>query len=402
MSVQLLNITFNLSPGRTDGPSVTIRRNARDNVRLPEWRLRETFTSEQCPIAYSNAQARDQTVSIRVRLSGPAGTSFRVRALGPDRAEQARLGCALMYFYWLMPFSQWQSFSVLGEIEPFVIFFPQTQTVAQFSEAELTVELSGHSIGARGVWVSDTNWRWQYLDESGIWRDIITTRHRVYCLDAHPTLPWQQDYMAGANPRLPWVDALEVACAWAAGAHNADDVARAICRGVWNAGSTGLLRYDPSRRGDFADDENRGGRFDLSLFLSHLRSGTAARSVQCFDCAAAVSTLANILGADLDQYQFTIDWAPDDTRSKPVLLIGHSNPTRATWITHEVVSVPTPPSGSRVWDACLQLNAPSLRPPVTFVGRQVLGMTFADYRVLFLTEGSRAHDPMRGRRDLVI
>jgi hypothetical protein len=307
----------------------------------------------------------------------------------------------LIFFYWLMPFLRWQSLSMLGEVEPFIISFPQTQTVAQFSEAELTVELSGHSIGAAGVWVSDTNWRWQYLDESGIWRDIITTRHRVYCLNAHPTLPWQQD-MDGANPRLPWVDALEVACAWAAGAHNADDVARAICRGVWNAGSTGLLRYDRDRQGDFAEDDNRIGRFDLSLFLSHLRSGTAARSVQCFDCAAAVSTLANVLGADVDQYQFTIDWPPTGKGSKPVLLIGHSDPGPATWTTHEVAAVPTPPTGYRVWDACLQVNTPALRPPVRFLGRQVLGMTFADYKALFLAEGSRAHDAIRGRRDLVI
>lgn len=402
MSIRLLNITFNLSPGSTDGPSVTIRRNASDDVRLPEWRRDETVSAEQCPVAYSSAKARGQTVNIRVLMSGPAGRSFTVRALGPDRAEQDRLGCALTILYGLLrllPFPQWQQLNMIGWVEPFIITFPETQRVDQISTAEVTVPLSDHRIGGTGVWVSNTSWRWQYASEPGSWSDIVTSRHRVYCLIDHPTRPWQQEYMGGDNPRLPWTNALDLACEWAAWSRTADSVASAMTRGVWDAGVSGLLRYEVGSSA-FVSGGPLGGRFDLAGFLSHLRGGTGARSIECYDCAAAVSTLANLLGANLRQHQFSY---LQGRESESVLLIGHGRDSRATWSEHEVASVATPPRGSKVWDACLQLNAAAPTAEGSFIGQPVHGMTFADYKTLFLGDevGGTVLTGLLGHRDLV-
>ena len=396
MSVQLLSIAFNLSPGSTDGPSVTIRRNALDEVRIPEWRSGETFTADQCLVAYSNTRAQDQDINIRVRMRGPAGSSFRIRAIGPDRAEQQRLGCALIFVHLvlrLLPFPQGQRLSMLGDVGPFVVSFPQTQTVDQFSETEMTVSLSDHSVGAMGVWISNTSWRWQYDDGLG-WHDIVTSRHRVYCLHNHPTLPWQQDYMDGANRRLPWTEALDIACEWSAWARSASDIATAITNGVWNAGSSGLFRYGPPEMDpEFASD-NLTGTFNLTRFLDHLQRGRSARVVQCYDCAAAVSTLANLLGANLDQCQFNFG-----DQSRLLLLIGHSVPERAWWTEHAVTIVP-PPS-TDIWDACLQLNVAAPPRGVSFLGQPVRGISFSSYKALFLENVAQSTTRYRGRRDIV-
>ena len=404
MSVELLSIAFNLPPGNTDGPSVTIRRNAVDAIPLPEWRSGETLTADQSLVAYSNVKAQNQVVNIRIRMRGPAGSSFRIRALGPDRTEQQRLGCALVFFYLLLrllPFPQRERLNMLGDIEPFTIAFPQTQTVDQFSEAERTISLSNHSIGGTGVWVSNTNWRWQYEDDSG-WHDIVTTRHRVYCLHDHPTRPWQQDYMGGANPKLPWTDALDIVCEWSAFARSAGDIATAIADGVWNAGSSGLFRYDASGSDPEFTSVDLGGTFNLTRFLGHLQRARGTRPVQCYDCAAAVSTLANLLGADLDQFQFNFGGLPGalEGGSRLLLLIGHRDPERASWTEHEITTVPRA-IGSQVWDACLQLNrvvTPTSR--VSFIGEPPRGMLFSRYKTLFLEDPMQQTPTRRGRRDI--
>jgi hypothetical protein len=298
----------------------------------------------------------------------------------------------------LTPFPQWQRLNMLGGVGPFTIGFPTTQTVDLFSEAEMTISLSDHSIGGTGVWVSNTNWRWQYEDDLG-WHDIVTTRHRVYALHDHPTRPWQQDYMGGANPRLPWTDALDIACEWSAWARSAGDVATAITNGVWDAGSTGLFRYDSSGASSGAEPEFASaglpGNFNLTGFLNHLQRARGTRPVQCYDCAAAVSTLANLLGADLDQFQFNFAG-----ESRLLLLIGHSTPERASWTEHAVAIVRG--ADPQFWDACLQLNrvtVPTAR--VSFIGEPARGMPFSRYKTLFLEEPMQMTPSSgRGRRDI--
>jgi hypothetical protein len=288
---------------------------------------------------------------------------------------------------WLVSFLRWER-NVLGEIEPFSVAFPDVvQTVDQLSEIEITVPLSRSAIGGLGVSVNNTYWDWKYQDEFGEWRDLITTRHRVYCVVRHPTLPWQEDFMGGANPNLPWTDALDLACEWAAGARSADAAASAIVGGVWTA----TLRYDVE---GFASD-NVTGTFNLTEFIRHLRAGTSIHTVDCTDCAAAVSTFANILGGDFDQHQFT-----NVETSRAVKLIGHSETGPITWTLHEFASRPGGPTLSTrvIWDACLQLNAAT--SPAPFMPEPVQGMPFARYKNLFFG-ADRGLTVEMGRRHVV-
>jgi hypothetical protein len=173
---------------------------------------------------------------------------------------------------WLLPRRTWQELNILGEVLPFRIAFPQTTTGADTTEAEVTVELHRHALRNPGIWASNTRWRWQYFETSTRrWMDIITTHHRAYRLPGHPAEPWQQDYMGGENTRLPWVDAFEVACEWAALSADAYYTRRAIVREVWNLGAAGLLRYGIT----IPDGEKfvTVDTFHLTQFLDHLRHG---------------------------------------------------------------------------------------------------------------------------------
>jgi hypothetical protein len=395
LNPQLLSITFNLSPGDVTRPSVTLRRNMANPVVIPEWRLGETFAPEDCPVAYSNARIRGQPVSIRVRMRGPAGRRFSIRALGPDWLQQAELGCSLVFLYWLLPAQKWQQFSVLGQVPVFGIAFPQSKGAESMTEAEVTVDLRQHTIGSLGVWVSNTSWRWQFNEGLGPWTDIVTTSHRIFCLVDHPTLPWQQDYMDGSNRRLPWVDALEFACSWAAGARGYDAVLTAIVRGIWNAGSMGLFRYEPDPFPAFASSGVVGSTFALTDFLGQLRRPAGTRSIDCYGCAAATSTFADLLGLDLSQQAFT----STDAEAR-VLLIGHDGLERPSWNEHEVAKG----TDGRVWDACLQLNtSPEPSVPGSFIPQGVYGIDFTEYKRRFLGARSAASASVtyNGRRDLI-
>ena len=390
MDPELQSITFNISPGDLTQPSITLRRNAAEPVTIPEWRRRETNAPLDSPVAYSIARARNGQVSIRVRMRGPAGRTFNVRALGPDWLEQFQLGCIYSVFYWLLPISRWQQLTVLGDVPPFIISFPQTAGGEKMTEAEVTVTLR-HTIGNLGIWISNMRWRWEFSEGFGLpWRYITDSTHRVYCIADHSTAPWRETDPASSNRNLPWVDALEVACLWAAGSREMDAILRALVRGVWDAGSRGLLRY-----GNIDGAFTIGGGLNplnLTEFVRHIRTGTTARSVQCYDCAAVVSTLANLLGLNVEQYAFNF------ASERTALLIGHSRPSEIFWTEHEVARIGTG-SATRVWDACAQYNAGSSSDPRRFVARAVYGMSFPEFRPLLSDSGVAFQ--YNGRRDVI-
>jgi len=390
--MEVLSIQFNLEPGSTTQPSVTVRRNRSTPVVLPEWRLGQTFRPEDCAVVYAQSTSRG-AVRIRVRLRGPAGQTVEVRALGPEWIEQARLGCLLAVFYWLIPFQQWRQYNVLGEVRPFSVAFPQSPAGEKETETEVTVELYGHSLGNM-IWMTDTSWRWQFRAGFTPWRDIVTTHHRAYCIPSHPvepaSAPWRQSSDL-SDAKLPWLDAIDLACAWAAGSRDRDMTMRAIVRGIWGNGH--LLRYD---RVGFTSD-GLGEPFRLTEFIRHLRTGTSPRSVECYDTSAAVSTFANLLGFSVDQYAMSLPGRAEDVR--PVLRIGHTTPVLPAWTEHELAR-----DGANVWDACLQLALETPGRTDLFVPEPVYGMPLSTYRRRITATAAAAGSlatSYRGRRDIV-
>lgn len=389
--MEILSIQFNLEPGSVTQPSVTVRRNRSTPAVLPEWRLRETFRPEDCSVVYAQSASRG-AVRIRVRLRGPAGQSFEVRALGPEWTQQASLGCLLPFLYWLIPFQQWRQFNALGEVRPFSVVFPQSPTGAIETEQEVTVTLYGHSLGNM-IWTSDTAWRWQFRAALAPWQDMVTTHHRTYCIPTHPvdpgSAPWRQSSDL-ADPKLPWIDAIDLACMWAAGSRDFDVTMRAIVRGLWGNGH--LLRY---QRVGFTSPGVE-TPFQLTEFIRHLRTGTTVRTVECYDMAAAVSTFANVLGLNVMQYAMSL---PRDGSLRPVLPIGRTTPEPPSWFEHEVARV-----GPQIWDACLQLAREAPVSADIFVPEPVYGIPLARYKSLLTTNDTAARSIIpayQGRREVV-
>src|SRR5690606_30257510 len=98
-------------------------------------------------------------------------------------------------------------------------------------------------LGNRGVGVHDVAWQWQYRTSAGdAWTDIDITRHRILSVLDLPTAPWTPFPLDPAAVSLPWTDAMEVGCAWAAGSHTPSAIAARITESIWNLGGE-LFEY---------------------------------------------------------------------------------------------------------------------------------------------------------------
>jgi len=189
------------------------------------------------------------------------------------------------------------------------------------------------------------------------WEDLQISRHLIYTVLRVPTLPWLQQPFDAINTQLPWVDALERACTWAAGARDPREASSQITRAVYQLGDVGVLEYGC---GVGAGAAYSFPHFNLSALLARVAGGVGRGAyVNCSDCATFVSTLANLLGDDLWQSQMGES------------LIGFSvNPIRAigtalfappcgigSFRYHEVAWTGAAGDDDSVYDACLELDA---------------------------------------------
>src|SRR6185503_18724001 len=101
-------------------------------------------------------------------------------------------------------------------------------------------------------------WEWQYrTDENEERMPFCTTSHRVYCIFANPTDPWD---------RVPFSDEVcEIACNWAQGAQSEIPAATNITQAVFNLGQQGTVIYADAAT--YADAQ----LFNLEGFLSLLK-----------------------------------------------------------------------------------------------------------------------------------
>ncbi|MGH9239699.1 MAG: hypothetical protein ACRD3G_16780 [Vicinamibacterales bacterium] len=317
--------------------ALNIRRNATTEVELPEWTLGETDPDES-PAAYAIDAVHDQVIRIKVQLMliPPIDAVVNVRALGGG---------------------------VLGEAtrtEP--VHFTQGWTFPEF----IDFDLRNHHIGADGVRCEDIDWQWQFqlLGESA-WHDIGTTSHRIYVVLATPPLAWLQSPFP--HKRNPWTEVLDYSCAWAEGAKTAAEAAKLITH-VVNRPVAGI-KYDMENggKGHFTDDAS----FRCTAFLDRLRRGPASSSpalVNCSDCAAIVSTFANVLGCNLDQSKMC-DQSPngDVFHLNKIIAIGYTDfgfPLWGDWFGYHEVAWQGGTASDPVWDACLQTNANGPNQPL--------------------------------------
>lgn len=354
MSVALIAIAFNHAADGATPDALNIRRNATLPVPLPEWQRGASFSAADSLAAYAIEQLQARPITIWARFASllPQVRAAQIRAVQPP-LPWLNPGTA--------PFQPWQGWlqariNVLGEVAPQTVSFG-----AGGDSGWVPFTLQHTRLATCGVGVHQVRWHWQYrLALLDPWRDFTVSEHTIYTVLRTPRAPWLQQPMNAANTQLPWTEALDIACRWANGARDADEAAAAITRTVFALGA-GLLSYDCAIGAAAYAFEV----FLLTEFIERLRGGLGRGPyVNCSDCAAAVATFANVLGADLWESRmggpFTglLGYFPVN----PVRTIGSASWGLPCgwwpgWTFHEVAWSGDCNAADSVFDGCLQLDA---------------------------------------------
>jgi hypothetical protein len=395
VSVQLESITFNHDTAGHASDALTIRRNASQAVTIPEWRRGVSTHPEDSPAAYSLADVRQSRVTIRAEFtrSGRTPECVKVRALD----MKGRHGC-LYAIIEPLGLGRWLNAPIrnlLGSVRERTICFG-----ANDRSGSVELELVHHRLGSAGVERDVVLWQWQYRDEHGAWQEMGFTQHEVFAVLNAPRAPWQQQ--PSASTQLPWADALRHACVWARGALTADEATGKVTSAVYALGPARVL-YDCPGGGS---SHYSGGGFDLTAFLDRVNGGVGnGVYVNCSDCATIVSTMANLVGADV--WQSRMGWG---FALNPLLAIGS-----ATWQTacgwsgfnyHEVAWKGACTANEHIFDACLQVDVDSNPLAAPHTGELPRNMRFGnagdgDYRDRLSPSGSCTPQPASRTRRTV-
>lgn len=315
MSVSLKQLLFNHDASDKRGSALNLRVDYDQAMVGPEWSMQPGLQPSELPIAYAARQINPSRLGIfaNFRWRGLPPRRLEIQALPaqPRRATTdlqvslfraladnwAPINPALAAYYASLADMLQDSAPLLGRISPTPV------TIGANGESgPVFLHLNGNTLRASAVGIHEIAWRWQYRTASAPqWRDFDTSYHRIMTTLELPVAPWLQEPAQVWNSALPWSRALELACSWAAGARTRSEVAAMICAGVYAAGD-GKIEYGcpVGAREMYANTPM--GIFDLTAFIERAEGGLGnGPYVNCTDCACAVSTLANILGARLWQ-----------------------------------------------------------------------------------------------------
>ncbi len=229
--------------------------------------------------------------------------------------------------------------------------------------------LDTNSLAQLGVGKVSFQWTWQFRPgPAEPWSTFDQSSHRIYLLLSPPTEPWST-FPGPFNQTAPWINVLEIACEWAAGAQDTIAAASLITKAVNDLGGS-RFTYDAAVG---APHYTVLGvpRFLVDAFIDRLLGGPGAGPlVNCSDCATIVSTFANILGCDLWQSKMGLVTPPFGLN--PIRSIGFDNFTtlNGAFTFHEVAWSGDCTEFDTVYDACLHTDAdvnPTAAPHSAFL-----------------------------------
>jgi hypothetical protein len=337
--MQVEEIHFNHDTGGASADALTIRKGPGGSpIQAPEWR--RGFTPQ--PAAYASA-ALGPTITIKARFSGgPPGGTRQIRALDAYVEPSDPGGCLGWLVVLIASFIRAIFGNVLGDAAAKTVAFD-----ANGMSGLETFTLVNHKLKTASVGIRSTDWKWQQRPGTGKrkgpkWSTFDTSQHRIYTVLDTPAGPWTQG--AGNDTLLPWTDALDKACAWAAGATTKDAAAAAVTRAV---NTQPLQSYTPSTLFGFYT-------YHLSSYLGQLNGG-APFQLNCTDCADAVTTLSNLLGCDLWEGRFF------NMVTRKFLTLNGDPTVEASWVSwswgyHEICWLGAVGQFASVYDGCLQLD----------------------------------------------
>lgn len=343
MTAQLIEVLFNHDADDKRGSALNLRASMSAPLPLPEWQLRADGNVRQAPAAYACRSLVPNLLAIgaQIRWLGAPLAAIEVRALVAVTAGDTRPG-------------------LLGEI----LMRPVALEPNGLS-GRVLFDVRGGWIVSASVGVHRVAWRWQWRAQPGdSWADFALTQHEIFTTLLPPTAPWTGTPFVDANLALPWADVLAIACRWAAGAQTPTDAATFIAARLFALGGS-RFEYSCAVFGREMYANSLLAVFDCSAFVERVQGGDGnGRYVNCTDCACIVSTLANVLGAQLWQSRMG-SYVPAFLM-RPIRMIGG-----ARWdspcglglgfMFHEVAWSGLATEFDAVWDASLLVNA-DLRP----------------------------------------
>jgi hypothetical protein len=325
--MELTGIKFNYSQSTGTVNALSIRQNFTTVVAVPEW-LKGKTLPKSSPAAYSITAVAGKVITIQASFAADPGAPATVDV----RADGG---------------------GVLGAIDPTTISISGGASVPEF----VTLNLAHHQIGPPGILKQDIQWDWFYKSTDGTWVAMGSSSHRIYVVLDTPFLPWLQPPTPPASEtQLPWVDALDQACVWAAGKRNPVDAASAVTQAV---NSNLGLTYDISHGATkYTQAVGPTSWFLCTAFLAFINRQPEGKGnvVNCTDCATIVSTFANLLGCQLAA---AVMASPGGFLCNKIIAIGGGTvwnypfPPANRFSYHEVAWTGAFKHGDQIFDACL-------------------------------------------------
>lgn len=330
MSARLHQISFNHDAMDKRASALNLRLDYDEASGGPEWVMGGDGRVFVQPVAYAALAINPARLGIVATFgwSGPAPEGLEIRAVpepgGPDGLQgnaEALLAAAqsvallnpALAAYYRAAAALGTAPRLLGWIEPH-----RVPVGANGESPPVFLRLTGSLLAGSAVGIHEIGWRWQFRTMAGPdWTDFQTTAHRIHVTLETPKAPWLQSPPEAWNTALPWARALERACTWAAGARSEAEICALVCASVHALGR-GVIEYGcpVAAREMYANTPLN--LFDLTAFLERLDGAIGnGPYVNCTDCACAVSTLANLLGAELSQGrmgEYTPAFMTRDTR----------------------------------------------------------------------------------------
>ena len=350
MLLRLEAIKFNHDSNSANVDAFNIRKNEKDFIEVPEWRRGVSIEPKDSPAAYALCEMKCNILTIKAKFTfdGPDQLDLSIRAVDANLYQHPVTGNLspneLQLLAALVPDP---AGNVLGEV-----------IATPFTLSPGPTDFQSFNLGSVRIWdvcvgVNNIIWRWQYLLAGTTnWIDFAVTIHRIYTVLEVPNEPWLQTPHDLTNTQLPWVEVLEHACCWVAGAPDTNVAAAMVTEHVHNLGQT-VLCYAVVGSTYYTDNYN----FDCSSFLELLGGGTGkGNSVNCDDCAAIVTTFANSVGCDLGQMCIR-PTVYSTFEVKPHVQIGIKGPQQNILFFHHSVAVEGGCGQDvEVFDACLQIG----------------------------------------------
>lgn len=393
MSVLLSAIQFNHDVRSKISSALNVRKNASEFVSVPEWRRNVSYRPEDSVAAYSIEDTRHSTVIIKAEFlrKDTSISSVQIRAvqlpnpslplwvrflphpdlLWPQPHYYYSYYDLLNYNAYKSYFEFWQAWlvtssNVLGEVKPRVITFRDNNKSGMRS-----FELQNVRLSSRYVGVSNVEWLWQYrINSTESWRDMLTTRHRIYSLLSLPTEPWKQSPYRSDNTALLWTDVLDFSCHWASGSMSRLGATQRITRAINELGGS-IFEYGCPVGSVEMYSNALFNIFDCSATIERLRGDIGnGRYVNCSDCASMVSTFANSLGCDLWQSRmgkYVPTFATNPIRAIGTEFWGSPCGWGLGFTFHEVAWTGDCDSDNEIFDASLEVNGsaiPAMAPHI--------------------------------------